>query len=474
MAPKKNQKQKMSLNEFLGDDTLGSWADEMDALPTAPAARGDDDQGGSGRRDDYMSSRGDRQAFPPREDLPLPTQPPYTAFIGNMAFDLTEADLEGFFSGLTVKSAKVIKDRDDRPKGFGYVEFGELDDLKKALEKSGDSLSGRTIRVSVAEPPKERSGFGGGGFGGDDAKFASDWRRTGPLPDLPGDGSRESSRRRYDSGAGERGPPPSSLADNASEWRSSRPARGPPPGPEPRRPGFFAEGATTGAADREETWSKGSKFRPSEPSEERRSGSGFRGRGDMGPPADTPPAASDTGDWRTSSRPMSSRGSTSPSGSTPPTPQLTRRKLELLPRSGAPSVAPSPLASPKMPSSATSAPRTSPFGAAKPVDVTAKEKAVTERLEKEREATKDRLVQHPMSRNSSRAGSQRGQTRSPPMASVPPSPVAAANVRPTFSFAAAAGVKQSPPEAVKKDVKVGEKVEDGATKVTEQLGEVTI
>lgn len=125
--------------------------------------------------------------YPPREDLPLPTQPPYTAFIGNLAFDLTEQDLESFFGSLQVKNVKVIKDRDDRPKGFGYVEFEGLDDLKGALAQSGtvrtyiplihpslslsvpcsldpthssqppilpQSLSGRTIRVSVAEPRK--------------------------------------------------------------------------------------------------------------------------------------------------------------------------------------------------------------------------------------------------------------------------------------------------------------------------------
>lgn len=39
-----------------------------------------------------------------REDLPLPTQPPYTAFIGNLAFDLTEMDLEEFFAGYKVRS----------------------------------------------------------------------------------------------------------------------------------------------------------------------------------------------------------------------------------------------------------------------------------------------------------------------------------------------------------------------------------
>jgi hypothetical protein len=52
------------------------------------------------------------------------------------------------------------------------------------------------------------------------------------------------------------------------------------------------------------------------------------------------------------------------SSSTPPTPQLTRRKLELLPRSGTTSTTPSPLASPKMGQSSPAS-RPSPFGAAK-------------------------------------------------------------------------------------------------------------
>jgi RNA recognition motif-containing protein len=35
------------------------------------------------------------------------------------------------------KSVKVIRDREDKPKGFGYVEFEELDGLKDALGKTG-------------------------------------------------------------------------------------------------------------------------------------------------------------------------------------------------------------------------------------------------------------------------------------------------------------------------------------------------
>jgi RNA recognition motif-containing protein len=55
---------------------------------------------------------------------------------------------------LQTKSIKIIKDRDDRPKGFGYIEFATLDGLKDALARSGQSFASRTVRVSVAEPRK--------------------------------------------------------------------------------------------------------------------------------------------------------------------------------------------------------------------------------------------------------------------------------------------------------------------------------
>jgi len=110
----------------------------------------------------------------------------------------------------------------------------------------------------------------------------------------------------------------------------------------------------------------------------------------------------------------------------------------------------------------------------RPVDVTAKDKAIAERLDKEREATKERVIQQPMSRSSSRQGADRsGAPRSPPFnrsgdVSLPPSPHAtqasAGSIRSTFSFAAAVGAK-------------GEELVDDGPKVNniaEQLGEVTI
>ncbi|KAJ8481131.1 hypothetical protein ONZ45_g15405 [Pleurotus djamor] len=106
----------------------------------------------------------------------------------------------------------------------------------------------------------------------------------------------------------------------------------------------------------------------------------------MGPPPARETVA-DEGDWR---RPRPSRNSASPTNSTPATPQMGRRKLELLPRSGGSSVTGTPLASPKGDRDPTV--RSNPFGAAKPVDVSNREKVVEDRLERDREATKERFT----------------------------------------------------------------------------------
>ena len=52
-----------------------------------------------------LSPTADRGPVPPRDDLPLPTHPPYTAFIGNLAFDLDDTELAQFFGPSKVRSS---------------------------------------------------------------------------------------------------------------------------------------------------------------------------------------------------------------------------------------------------------------------------------------------------------------------------------------------------------------------------------
>ena len=107
----------------------------------------------------FLLDRGDRGGYAVREQLPLPSKPPYTAHLGNLSFDATEGDINDFFGECEVTNVRIVEDKLDRkPKGFGYVEFGSLDGLKKALELSGTQFQGRNIRVSVAEPREYSSG----------------------------------------------------------------------------------------------------------------------------------------------------------------------------------------------------------------------------------------------------------------------------------------------------------------------------
>jgi RNA recognition motif. (a.k.a. RRM, RBD, or RNP domain) len=96
-----------------------------------------------------------RDTFLSREQLPLPTEPPYTAHLGNMSFDTTEGEVSDFFKDCQVTKVRIVEGKVDRkPKGFGYVEFATLDGLKQALAYAGSNLAGRKIRISVADPRK--------------------------------------------------------------------------------------------------------------------------------------------------------------------------------------------------------------------------------------------------------------------------------------------------------------------------------
>ena len=94
-------------------------------------------------------------------------------FVGGLAYATTDDELNEYFSKIgKVESAVIIKDRnyDNRSKGFGFVEYGNDDDAKKAIEELNDKeFMGRTIVVSEAHDKKPNDGFrssrGGNGGG---------------------------------------------------------------------------------------------------------------------------------------------------------------------------------------------------------------------------------------------------------------------------------------------------------------------
>jgi len=87
-------------------------------------------------------------------------------YVGNLAWTVTDQDLEEVFSEAgKVDSSQVIIDRaTNRSRGFGFVEMADDAAAEAAIKKlNGRDVKGRAIRVNEAQA---RTGGGGGGGGG--------------------------------------------------------------------------------------------------------------------------------------------------------------------------------------------------------------------------------------------------------------------------------------------------------------------
>ena len=87
-------------------------------------------------------------------------------YVGNLAFQVSDKDLENLFSGAGVcESASVITDRDTgRSRGFGFVEMASDGDAQNAIQQfDGQEFQGRALKVNEA---KDRNDSRGGGRSG--------------------------------------------------------------------------------------------------------------------------------------------------------------------------------------------------------------------------------------------------------------------------------------------------------------------
>jgi len=210
------------------DEDVKKEVFDLSALPTAP--------------------RASRNAVDSKN---LPSEPPYTAFLGNLPYDVEENDIIEFFGNLKLEKVRLPRDG-GRMRGFGYAEFFDVNSLVKAIELNNEVLKGRRIRVDVA---------GSAGTGDSQNREESredrstDWRKreAGDQDRRPFDRSRDGGRPDRD---GEH-PWRNSEADSASSWRRSDPIES--SRPEPRRyeqRGYSDRSWGDSVADSETTWRK--------------------------------------------------------------------------------------------------------------------------------------------------------------------------------------------------------------------------
>jgi RNA recognition motif-containing protein len=89
-------------------------------------------------------------------------------FVGNLSFDMSEADLESAFSQWGATGATIPINESGRSKGFGFVNIPDEQMDAAIAAMNGKEIQGRTLTVNEARPREERGGGYGGGrsYGG--------------------------------------------------------------------------------------------------------------------------------------------------------------------------------------------------------------------------------------------------------------------------------------------------------------------
>lgn len=99
---------------------------------------------------------------PPKSDFPTqPAGPPSnTLFLGNMSYEMTDADLNAMFRDIrNVVDVRVAVDRrTGTPRGFSHVEFVDVESAQEGLEKlKGKAPYGRPLRIDYSMSNKTSS-----------------------------------------------------------------------------------------------------------------------------------------------------------------------------------------------------------------------------------------------------------------------------------------------------------------------------
>jgi len=136
------------------------------------------------------NDNGDRRVRPPRNyqprDLSNRTPSPTTLFVANLPFAVDDNGLSELFQGLKVSKAHVVKNRNGRSKGFGFVTFESEEDQKTALSTVDKKVvDGRELIVKIALTSENNNTTNNNNQKTDSAQPSADAPKTETAAEAP-------------------------------------------------------------------------------------------------------------------------------------------------------------------------------------------------------------------------------------------------------------------------------------------------
>mmetsp|Transcript_83855 Transcript_83855/g.166403 ORF Transcript_83855/g.166403 Transcript_83855/m.166403 type:complete len:1056 (+) Transcript_83855:84-3251(+) len=101
-----------------------------------------------------------------------------TAFLRNLAYDVTENDLQELFEPFKASHVRIIRDKDtSMSKGYAFCDFPDEAALQAAVSGlQGAAVRGRPLQICIADEGQKGESV---------VKAPPVWRPTAPLPDIP-------------------------------------------------------------------------------------------------------------------------------------------------------------------------------------------------------------------------------------------------------------------------------------------------
>lgn len=147
------------------EESIDGLADELKAQKFADAAPSADgvEGGEAGAEESFAPAvvGGDAPPAGPRV-YDFPDKPPFTAFIGNLAYSLKDPEelkaavakcaLDNLGQEINILGARISFGRDGKHRGFGYLELETLDQLKTLMQlNDGEgTVAGRKVQLDTA------------------------------------------------------------------------------------------------------------------------------------------------------------------------------------------------------------------------------------------------------------------------------------------------------------------------------------
>jgi len=351
----KSKGTKLQLGEFLGDNAgntinIGGKTVEMPSAPKAATLEIDITK--------------------------LPPNPPFTAVLSNLPYDIEERQVWDFFGELKIDKIEIPReDEDGRFKGIAYIivdgpKDHAVETLARVLAKSDHLLSGRKVRIEIYQRRDDRRGNRDPGFGR--SENSDNWRMDRGGGGGGGRNDRYGGDRRDDRGYGDRGGYGRGGFDDRRGGGGFDDRRG---GYDDRRGGYDDRRGGGGFdRDRDRGYGGGRGFDDRRGGYDDRRGGGYDDRrddrdgfgrgGGGGYSRGGFSAADDDRSWRRDEPEIPVRRDVRDE------PRSERPKLNILPRS-------------KPSDENTDSPAqkgSNPFGAARPIDTSAKEKEIEQKL----------------------------------------------------------------------------------------------